>query len=355
AMSEIQDIEPIIIRMEKLSPDTPKMGVYLSDMDFEDAYKMRYPYCYGVLVSGVVTGGPSQKAGIIKGDIIMEFDGRKAKFEDHLVKLITSKNIGDEVEVKIFRDEEILLTRITLSTLKKAKDEEIIITKDGKKKKRLSVGFGGGSWIPVWYVAKDEFEDINYILEEYGFRGLNEEGLFLNGGGGKGNVGKGWFLGGMGAGYSIDRKRAHITDSLNVTRRMYYSTSYGGVTLDKRFALSKKLLTSLGFMLGWGGHTLQVSQTDGSYDWGNLSGDMDASANNSIELKRSYIMFQPKGMLMVRILDWLAFRAEVGYILSHSFTSGWKSLSCNDTFEVDKSPDTSYDGLTVSIGPWFGF
>ncbi|MCK4695243.1 MAG: PDZ domain-containing protein, partial [Candidatus Cloacimonetes bacterium] len=112
AMSEIQDIEPIIIRMEKLSPDTPKMGVYLSDMDFEDAYKMRYPYCYGVLVSGVVTGGPSQKAGIIKGDIIMEFDGRKAKFEDHLVKLIKSKNIGDEVEVKIFRDEEILLTKL---------------------------------------------------------------------------------------------------------------------------------------------------------------------------------------------------------------------------------------------------
>ncbi|MCK4311505.1 MAG: PDZ domain-containing protein [Candidatus Cloacimonetes bacterium] len=355
AMSEIPEV-PTIIRIKKLSTDTPKMGVYLSDMDFEDAYKMHYPYCYGVLVKGVTPGGPSQKAGIIKGDIIMEFDGRKAKFEDHLVKLIKSKNIGDEVEIKLFRDENILSTKLTLSTLKPAKDEEMIITKDGKKKKRLSVGFGGGSWIPVWYVAKDEFEDINYILEEYGFRGLNEEGLFLNGGGGKGNVGKGWFLGGMGAGYSIDRKRAHTTDSDEpVTRRMYYSTSYGGVTLDKRFALSKKLLTSLGFMLGWGGHTLQVSQTDGDYNWDELNDGLDDSANNSIELKRSYIMFQPKGMLMVRILDWLAFRAEVGYILSHSFTSGWKSMSCNDTFEVNDSPDTSYDGLTVSIGPWFGF
>ena len=354
-IESIKGIKPIVININRTSSNTPKMGVYLADMDFEDAYKMHYPYCYGVLIKGIVPGGPSQKAGIISGDIIMEFDGKKARFEDHLVKMIKSKNLGDEVEVKLFRDEEVLVTKLVLSTLT-PKDKDIIITKDGKKKKKLSVGFGGGSWIPVWYTAKDEFEDINYILDEYGFNGLDEKGIFMNGGGGKGNVGKGWFLGGMGAGYSIDRKRGYlIGDSLNVTRRMYYSNGFGGVTLDKRFAVSKKIITSLGFMLGWGGHTLEVSQTDGNYDWSSLNDDMDASANNFIEMKRSYIIFQPKAMLMVRILDWLGIRAEAGYFLSHSFTSGWESVSCGDDFEIANSPDTSYDGYTISIGPWFGF
>ncbi len=361
ALEEIESIEifgsePTIININRTSSNTPKMGVYLADLDFEDAYKMHYPYCYGVLVKGIVPGGPSQKAGIISGDIIMEFDGKKARFEGNLVKMIKSKNLGDEVEVKIFRDEEVLVTNLVLSTLTSEGKEGIVITKDGKKKRKLSVGFGGGSWIPVWYTAKDEFEDINFVLDEYGFNGLDKKGIFMNGGGGKGNVGKGWFLGGMGASYSIDRKKGYlIGDSLNVTRRMYYSNGFGGVTLDKRFAVSKKIITSFGFMLGWGGHTLEVSQTDGNYDWSSLNNDMDASANNFIEMKRSYIIFQPKAMLMVRIIDWLGIRAEAGYFLSHSFTSGWESVSCGDDFEIANSPDTSYDGYTISIGPWFGF
>jgi hypothetical protein len=316
---------------------------------------MHYPYCYGVYVAGVTKDGPAQRAGIAKGDIIMEFDGKKARFESILVKLIGSKNIGDEVQVKIFRDEEVLIADLKLSTLT-PKGSDVTITKDGKKKKRLSVGDGGGGWIPVWYVAADEFADINYILDKYGFNGLDEKGILMHGGGGNGNVGKGWFLGGMGAGYSIDKKEGHaISDTINVTRRMLYSNVYGGVTLDKRVAITKNLVTSLGFMLGWGGHNLQISQTDGDYDWFELDDDMDASANNAIEIEKSYIMFQPKATIMYKILDWLSIRAEGGYMFSHSFTSGWDAISCEDNFEIDNSPETSYDGYTVSIGPWFGF
>lgn len=361
AMEEVEqaldelDIDVII---SKTSKDTPKMGVYLSDIDFEDAYKMHYPYCYGVYVKGVTAGGPSQLAGITEGDVIMEFDGKKAKFESNLVKLIKSKNIGDKVQVKIFRDEEILIADLTLDTLK-PKDSNIIITKDGKKKKKkLSVGHGGGSWIPVWFVADNEFEDINYILDSYGFNGLDEKGILMHGCGGHGNVGKGWFIGGMGAGYTIDKKKGHDIngDEINdVTRRMLYANGYGGVTLDKRLAITKNLITSLGFMLGWGGHNLQISQTDGAYDWNSLDDDMDSSANNAIELEKNYIMFQPKATVMYRVLDWLSIRAEGGYMLSHSYTGGWDAVSCEDNFEIDNSPETPYQGYTVSIGPWFGF
>ncbi|MCK5051286.1 MAG: PDZ domain-containing protein, partial [Candidatus Cloacimonetes bacterium] len=143
AMQEVEEaLEEVNINIlvGRTSEDAPKMGVFLSNMDFEDAYKMHYPYCYGVYVAGVTQDGPAQKAGITKGDIIMEFDGKKAKFESNLVKLIKSKNIGDVVQVKVFRDEEILIADLTLATLK---PKEMTITKDGlkiKKKKKLSVG-----------------------------------------------------------------------------------------------------------------------------------------------------------------------------------------------------------------------
>ena len=359
AMEEVEqalDELDIDVLVSRTSEETPKMGVFLSNMDFEDAYKMHYPYCYGVYVTGVSQDGPAQKAGIVKGDIIMEFDGKKAKFESNLVKLIKSKNIGDEVKVKIFRDEEILIADLSLATLKL---KEMIITKDGmkiKKKKKLSVGFGGGGWIPVWFVDDNEFEDINHILEAYGFNGLDEKGILMHGGGGQGNVGKGWFIGGMGASYSIDKKKGHVTDDGDsVTRRMLYSNGYGGVTLDKRVAITKNIVASLGFMLGWGGHNLQISQTDGDYDWFELNDDMDSSANNAIELEKNYIMFQPKAVVMYKVLDWLSIRAEGGYMLSHSYTGGWDAISCEDNFVVANSPETPYQGYTISIGPWFGF
>ncbi len=344
-----------VIKIEKGSGNTPKMGVYLSDLDFQDAYEMHYPYCYGALITGVNDDGPAKKAGLIEGDIVMKFDGVKVKYEDHLVKLIHSKSIGDVVKVVAFRDENIIEAELELFSPKR-ESEEAIVTKDGKVKTKLSVGGGGGSWIPVWYAPKDEFEDINTLLDSVGFNLLDEKGIFTNGFGGKGNVGKGWFLGGMGTWYSIDKKRGYTTtNNMNVTRRMNYSFGYGGVTLDKRLAISKKLITSLGFMLGWGGHELEVSQTDGSYNWNEIKDNLEASDNNTIKISRDYIMFQPKVMMMYRILDWLGIRAEAGYLLSHSFTSGWNANSCGDTFEVNNSPDTSFDGYTISIGPWFGF
>ena len=351
AMEEIP-----IISIERKSSDTPKMGVYLSDLDFQEVYEMHYPVCYGVYVSGVVAGGPSDEAGIIKGDIIMEFDDKKVKFENHLRKLIKSKNIDDEIEVVIFRSEEILSTKVILGTLHPRKEKDIVITKDGKTKIKYSVGYGGGSWIPVGFLPKDEFEDVNYILHEYGFNGLNEKGIFMNGGGGKGNVGKSWFIGGMGAGYSIDKKEGYITSGGNhVTRRMLFSAGFGGVTLDKRFAITKNIITSLGFMIGGGGYELNISQTDGSYDWNSLNNDMDNSANNAVTLSKSYVLLQPKVMVMYRLLSWLGIRAEAGYMLSHSITDGWNAKSSYDNYEIDNSPNTPFDGLTLTVGPWFGF
>ena len=359
ALSEIPGSPEVSIGIPRTSEDTPLMGVYLSDLDFQDAYEMHYDYNYGVLLGGVVKGGPADKAGLMKGDIIMEFGGEKARYEDRLTSLIKSKHVGDKVEVKYFRDEKIMTTTLILGSRKPKKEEEYEeITKEGKvvRKRKLSVGYGGGSWIPVWYMPRDKFEDVNEIITSCGFTKLREDGLFLNGGGGKGMIGKGWFIGGMGAGYSIDRKIGYeLNDTLNVTRRMKYSTGYGGITLDKRIPISRKIIPAIGFMLGWGGNTLEISQTRGDYEWTKMKTQLESSNNNYIKMEKSYIMFQPKIACMYKINSWLGIRAEAGYMLSYSYHSGWNAKVCDDTFEVKNSPETSYDGYTFTIGPWFGF
>ena len=337
---------------------TPLLGLYLKDLTFKKMYELRYDQTYGVLVTSVVRNGPAFKAGLMKDDIIMEFGGEKVKYEDHLIRLRNSHNVGDKIEVKYFRDGEVRTTTLTLGSREHKYTKEGEVIKSSKKK--LSAGYGGGSWIPVWYTP--ELDDVNDLIKSFGFNGLKESGIFLNGGGGKGPIGKGLFIGGMGAGYSSDKKINYEVpnpdnpnDTLNVIRRMKYKTGYGGITLTKRIPFSRKIVSMAEFMLGWGGNTLEISQVDGDYNWELFDTQLEKSANNYIKIKKNYILFHPKIGLMYRITSWLGVRATVGYIMSYSYTNGWNAEIAGDVFEIKKSPETSFDGMTITIGPWFGF
>ena len=345
-------IKKIQISMSgEYNSDTPLLGVYLADMTFKEAYEMHYDYNYGVLLAGIVPGGGAQQAGLMKGDIIMEFDGQKPRYEVQLTTMIKSKKAGDAVDIVFFRNEQIFETVAVIQSRATPKIDastgEVIIT----QKTKIDAGGGGGGWIPMWFVDKNKFEDVNKVIEDFGFAPLHEDGMFLNGFGGKGNIGKNWFLGGMGEWYSIDRKMIDTTG----VKRMKYSLGFGGVTLDKRIMLSKNLATSLGFMLGWGGHTLELSHIGDNYDWNLLNTQLASSSNNYVQLEKSYILFQPKLEILYRLTDWLGIRASAGYMLSYSYHSGWNANICDDIFEVKDSPDTKLDGMTFSVGPWFGF
>jgi putative serine protease PepD len=65
--------------------------------------------------TGVVAGGPAQKAGIKAGDVIIEFGGKSINTPDELIVAIRSKNIGDRVEVKFKRGSSTRTTTIVLA------------------------------------------------------------------------------------------------------------------------------------------------------------------------------------------------------------------------------------------------
>lgn len=351
----------IMLGLKSKDPRSPKMGVYLSDLTFKRAWEMHYPYCHGVLITGTTSDGAARKAGLMDEDIVVEFDNTPVRHEDHLVSLITSHAVGDQVPVKFFRFGEEKTTMMVLQTASGdiTAIDEIEITDEFepvKEKPRAGVGYGGGSWYPVWYTP--DFTDINQVLAGLEFRELREEGILLNGGGGKGNIGNGWMLGGMGAGYKMDRSintQVGPNNDINVIRRMRYSFGYGGVTLDKRLPLLRKVTPSIGFMLGWGGVNLEIDQTQGDYNWEHFDDMMNDSYNSHLELHKNYILFQPKATVLWRFTDWLGIQVEGGYLFSYSWNTGWDTKVVNDNFEVAESPETSLDGYTITIGPWFGF
>ncbi len=55
-------------------------------------------------LSKIIEGGPAEKAGFEKGDIVTEFDGEHVGDYSDLVNKIHAKKIGDKVKVKVERD-----------------------------------------------------------------------------------------------------------------------------------------------------------------------------------------------------------------------------------------------------------
>ncbi len=334
------------------------IGIFTDDMTLDQAYQKGYRELFGILITGISQGSPAQKYKLMVDDILMKIDANNIANKDQLLKILQSYAPGDTAHFTIFRNKEQLVIPFVLGSKSKPVENVPGTISITTKKKSHSVGYGGGSWTPVWFMLNTD--DVNYALKHVknnmgsDFKEISNKGLFLNGGAGKGNVGKGFFIGGMGAGYQLKRNYLDVDDS---THKMRYAVSFGGVTLDKRFHIAKHITGSIGFLLGGGEQSLVITEErsvspTGGYHWDDIS-----SVNlvkNEVNMKRGYIVFQPKTELIYNLLSWLAIRGEVGYMMGYSSQDGWIVTNNHDA-QVKNSPNTSFDNLTFSIGPWFGF
>ncbi|CAO0819972.1 putative periplasmic serine endoprotease DegP-like [Desulfarculales bacterium] len=80
------------------------LGVYIQQVTKELAEKLKFDSTEGVLVADMVQGGPADKAGIKRGDVIAEFNGKLLKDGHSLPRLVAEVPVGHEVKLKIFRD-----------------------------------------------------------------------------------------------------------------------------------------------------------------------------------------------------------------------------------------------------------
>jgi len=85
--------------------DRPMFGVRYQMVSREQGILNNVPA--GAYVVEVVPGSSAEAAGIVKGDIITQFEGKNvAEEKEGLAGLISKKKIGEKVEVEIYREKE---------------------------------------------------------------------------------------------------------------------------------------------------------------------------------------------------------------------------------------------------------
>jgi S1-C subfamily serine protease len=70
----------------------------------------------GVRVESVIPGGPAALAGIRSGDRILAFDGEEVRTPDVLVSMVASMRPGDDAQITLLRDQEIIPIRIVVGS-----------------------------------------------------------------------------------------------------------------------------------------------------------------------------------------------------------------------------------------------
>lgn len=72
----------------------------------------------GVGIKGCLRDSPAERAGLVDGDVILEIDSNPVADLKALSRILGTRQPGDEVEIKILRDSNLMLKRVTLGTRK---------------------------------------------------------------------------------------------------------------------------------------------------------------------------------------------------------------------------------------------
>jgi len=90
------------------------LGVSIQDLSPELASQFGLAETMGVLVSDVLDGSPAKKAGLERGDVIVEFDGKVVETPTHLRNVVAQTPIGKKTTVKFIRNKEPRTVDVTI-------------------------------------------------------------------------------------------------------------------------------------------------------------------------------------------------------------------------------------------------
>lgn len=80
------------------------LGVMIQEVTPEIAQKFGLKGPRGALVSDITKGSPAEKAGIMRGDIIIEYDGKVINSISNLRNSVAQTRVGSKVGIKIIRN-----------------------------------------------------------------------------------------------------------------------------------------------------------------------------------------------------------------------------------------------------------
>jgi serine protease Do len=102
------------------------LGISIQKITPELAKQFNLKDEVGALVGDVVENGPSEKAGLKRGDVIIEYDGRKIEEPSNLRNMIANTAPGEEHHMKVLRENKTLTLKVTVGELPADTQEEVI-------------------------------------------------------------------------------------------------------------------------------------------------------------------------------------------------------------------------------------
>lgn len=105
------------------------LGVIIQKItpDLKDKLKLKDEK--GALVADVTSGGPADKAGIKRGDVITSFDGKNITNTSDLPYVVASTPVGKNVKVTVIRDGRMKTFQVKVGELEEEKEATIISEK----------------------------------------------------------------------------------------------------------------------------------------------------------------------------------------------------------------------------------
>jgi len=92
------------------------IGVEVQDISPELAESFNLPTTNGTLIAGVQPGGPAERAGIRRGDILMAVESQEVTDSTRMLNLIAALTPGEQATLKILRNDEEALVQIKVGT-----------------------------------------------------------------------------------------------------------------------------------------------------------------------------------------------------------------------------------------------
>ncbi len=101
----INTVKNLLTQLEKEGKVTRGwLGVMIQEVTKDLAKSLGLKKEEGALVGDVISGGPAEKGGIIRGDVIIEFEGKKIKKMKELPAIVANTAVGKESKVKVIRE-----------------------------------------------------------------------------------------------------------------------------------------------------------------------------------------------------------------------------------------------------------
>ncbi len=90
------------------------IGVEVQDITPELAESFKLSDTKGVLIAGVVRGGPADKAGVKPGDILVEVEGKPVPDSSAMLNLVANAEPGKVATLKLLRNTTQLAVKLTV-------------------------------------------------------------------------------------------------------------------------------------------------------------------------------------------------------------------------------------------------